>query len=283
MARLNYYSILAIEPNANQEEIRKAYRKLVRRYHPDVNSDKNATEKFKLITEAYDVLSDPKKRFIYDQLGDNYKEFSRQNPFTNANQADSFDDIFDQFGNVKDFFNDFFRRKETERQPVDFIADLELSLSDAYHGGKKDIAINGSRYRIFLKRGFPDGIQLKINGERVRDNDGNIGNLFIKLLIKPHSIFERKGNDLYATLNVDLFRAILGGEVVLTQFRKKFIVIIPTETKNNEVLLVKNKGMPVFEKEDKFGDLYLKIQVQYPKNLTTKEKELVQQLINMRR
>jgi curved DNA-binding protein len=303
----DYYKILGINKNSSEEEIKKAYKKLALQYHPDKNpGNKEAEEKFKEINEAYEVLSDPEKRKKYDELGanwDKYKNFdfnNYQQGSTNY-QYDSFDlgDIFGQAGSspFSDFFRMFFGSNfnfdniytqssnrqsrtanyRTQSRPSEYSTDITITLEEAYHGTKKILNINNKQIRVPIKPGIRDGQILRIKKESHNIPNLN-GDLLINIHIAKHPKFERKGDDLYTEVEMDLFSALLGGEIIVPTLDKPVKVKLKECTQPEEILRVKDKGMPNYENPNKHGDLFIKIKVNFPKKLSNEQRKLIQKL-----
>ena len=284
----DYYTILGVEKNASQEAIKKAYRKLAVKYHPDKNSgDKNAESKFKEIAEAYEVLNDSQKREKYDHLGANWNKFGQDgssagynwSPYGSGRQYS--DDIFGDV-NFSDFFSSFFGDNEWQGAAQgagaarDLHADLHITLEDAFNGGAKVININGEKIKIKLKPGVEDGHSLRLKGKGSASPSGVRGDLYLKVNINPDPIYQLKGADLYREIVVDIYTAILGGKITVNTLHGAVSVALPAGTANGKVLRLKNKGMP--QPGNYFGDLYLTVHVQIPTSLTQQEKELFEQL-----
>jgi curved DNA-binding protein len=289
----DYYKVLGVEKNATQEEIKKAYRKLAVKYHPDKNvGDKQAEEQFKLINEANEVLSDPEKRKKYDELGANWKQYENQ-PFGGSGgqgrryqQEGDFNDIFGNGGGFSDFFEAFFGRssgrksqRDTQYKGQDFQAEVGITLEEAHHGTVRVIQVDDEKLRITIKPGVDDGQLLRVKGKGGQgSNEKYRGDLYVRVKILPHTIYSRKGDDLYAKQNIDLYTAVLGGEVMVNTINGTIKVTIPAGTVNGKTIRIKGKGMPVNESNDQFGDLYLELHILTPSNLTDKEKQLFEQL-----
>jgi len=295
----DYYKTLGVDKKASQEEIKKAYRKLAVQYHPDKNvGNKEAEEKFKLINEAHEVLSDPEKRKKYDELGENWNKFQGQpgsgsawSDFGNGQQGrryqqqGDFNDIFGGSG-FSDFFEAFFgkgggRRTQTENQykGQDFEAEATITLEEAWHGTSRIIQLNDEKLRITVKPGVYDGQLLRIKGKGGEGStDKYRGDLYVRIRILPHAVFTRKNDDLHAIQNIDLYTAVLGGDTLVKTLSGTVKVAIAAGTPNGKTLRIKGKGMPVSDASGTFGDLYLKLEVMIPTNLTEKEKQLFEQL-----
>ncbi|MEX2335976.1 MAG: J domain-containing protein [Fulvivirga sp.] len=306
----DYYNVLGVDKNASQEEIKKAYRKLAVKYHPDKNpNDKAAEDKFKEISEAYEVLGSAEKRKKYDQLGTNWRDFqdsgrgqgdfdwSRSASGDQRGRGQSYtyegDNIFGDT-DFSDFFQSIFgaqgagfggraggrsRRQAPSGQDVQ--ADLDISLEEAFHGGAKLFSINGEKIRIKLKPGVKaeETLRLKDKGVALSAN-GPRGDLYLKIHINPHPRYERKGDDLYYDLPLDLYTAILGGKTEISTLHGALKINIPKGTSNGKVLRLKGKGMPRKDSSS-FGDLYAKISVKIPDHLSAEEEELFKRLQEM--
>lgn len=294
----DYYKILGVEKNASQDEIKRAYRKLALKYHPDKNSgNKQAEEKFKNISEAYEVLGDTKKRQKYDQLGRNWssfndkQHFSGRNPFGNFNFGQGasyvevdYNDLLSGKSQFSEFFNTFFGsgRQKTNfgnsrgnHKRSKYQTSMELTLEEAYSGTSRIIQYNNKKIRITIKPGAYDEQTLRVKGNsNLQNND----DLHIKIKILKHPKFLRKDDDLYLNQKIDLFTAVLGGEIIVETINGKVKLPIPAGTQNDKTFRLKNKGMPVYQNENKYGNLYVKIKVEIPKNLTEKQLSLFTEL-----
>ena len=300
----DYYKILGVEKTASVEDIRKAFRKLAMKYHPDKNpNNKIAEDKFKEINEANEVLSNPDKRKRYDEFGENweYAEKSgggrqqqqqgrgggQQYNFTADDFADDehFKDIFEKFfggGGTGGFGSQGFNTNRTTRG-VSLEAELQILLADSFHGVKRILELENQQIAITLKRGVRDGQKIRVPEKGGRGvNGGKNGDLFITIRLVRDPFIERNGDDLYQTLNVPLYSALLGGKVNLKAFHGEKNITIKEGTENNTTLRLRGLGMPKYENPTEFGDLYAKINITLPKNLTEKEKELFKELAEMR-
>lgn len=298
----DYYHVLGVGKKASQEEIKKAYRKLAVKYHPDKNQGvKSAEEKFKEISEAYQVLSDPEKRKQYDKLGANWKQYQHSgfnpgNPppgrgrgrtYSYETNGDS-SDYFDASG-FSDFFESFFGRGRNQQRggfenvdfefpPGDLTGEISVSLEEAYHGTERIIDLGGEKIKIKIKPGAYDGLTLRARGKGQKSASGKAGDLHLNIKVQPNSMYERKGDDLYMEAPVDLFTALLGGKQEVTSISGKINIIIKEGTQNGKVVRLKGKGMPVYGKSGQHGDLYVKLLVKLPEHLSPSQKELIQKL-----
>ncbi|MDR7132444.1 curved DNA-binding protein [Algoriphagus sp. 4150] len=302
MAFIDYYSILGIAKNATEADIKKAYRKQARKYHPDVNpDDKEAELKFKEVNEANEVLSDPEKRKKYDKYGQDWKhadqfeqagassgrqQRSQGNPgggfgegaYTEADYSDFFESMF---GGTSGGFRQGGRSTKFKGQ--DFHAELQLTIHDAYQTRKQVLTVNGENIRLTIAAGIADGQTIKIKGKGAPGiNGGPSGDLYIKFMIKNDTKFAREGDNLYATLEVDLYTAMLGGEIVADTFDGKVKLKVPSETQTGTKVRLKGKGFPVYKKEGEFGDLILTYSIKNPTKLTAEEKKLFEELQKLR-
>jgi curved DNA-binding protein len=304
MAYKDYYQILGINKNASSEEIRKAYRRLAAKYHPDKNpNDSAAAEKFKEINEAHQVLGNSEKRKMYDQFGEDWKHYKqtgqdfdrskyakqkggeRRRYHTNFDFGDIFgrsspDDLFDiLFGQG---FTETAGRQKREFNGADLTAEITITLEEAYQGITKLFNTNGQTIKLNIHRGIKDKQILRLPGKGASGfGGGKNGDLLLIIKIIAHPNFQRKENDLYCDLSVDLYTAVLGGKVNLKTLKGTIKVNIPQETEGDKILRLTGLGMP-FYNNNRYGDLYVKILVQIPKGLNKKELELFQELKRMR-
>ena len=289
MEFVDYYKILGIDKQASAEEIKKAYRKLARKMHPDLNpSDKEAHKKFQEINEANEVLSDPEKRKKYDQYG---KDWQHADQFEKAKQsqqrrpgsgAGAFGDTYSN-DDFSDFFTSMFggsgRKRQTKFKGQDYTAELKLSLKDACTTHQQTLTVNGKNIRITIPAGIENGQVIKLNGYGAPGgNGGPAGDLYITFVIANDDKFKRLGNDLYVTEEIDLYTALLGGEKIIDTLNGKIKLTINPETPNNSKIRLKGKGVPVYKKEGESGDLYITWVVKLPTNLTEKQKEFFNEL-----
>lgn len=295
MAFIDYYKILGIDKKATESEIKKAYRKLARKFHPDVNpNDKEAEKKFKAINEANEVLSNSENRKKYDKYGKDWKHaeefekaqqqqqsqraYSQQRssgPYTDSDYSDFFESMFGGGG----------RRSQSVRyRGQDFNAELHLDLRDVYTTHKRTLTVNGKNIRLTIPAGVKNGQVIKIKekgGEGI--NGGPNGDLFIQFTIQNNTAFKRDNNNLYTTANIDLYTAVLGGEITVDTFNGKVKLKVKPETQNGTQVKLKGKGFPIYKKEGEFGDLYITYNVLIPTKLNAKEKELFHELLNLRK
>ena len=289
---IDYYKILGIDKNATQDVIKKAYRRLARNHHPDLNpNDKNAKSKFQQINEANEVLSDPEKRKKYDQYG---KDWQHAEQFEKAqkNQMQSSgsfrtEDSWPQFeGDFSDFFESLFGRnartgssRQVKYRGEDYTAELHLSLLDAYETHKQTLTVNGKTIRITIPAGIENGQTIKISGHGGPGiNGGPNGDLYIAFSIANHPIIKRLGNNLYTSVDLDLYTAVLGGEITIDTLDGKVKLNVKPETQNGSKVKLTGKGFPVYKSEGKFGDLIITYTIKIPINLTARQKVLFTEL-----
>ena len=305
MAFIDYYSILGLDKNASADDIKKAYRRLARKYHPDVNpNDPEAHAKFQQINEANEVLSDPEKRKKYDAYGENWQhaeeyEQARQRQAQNGGFASGADfgggSYRYDFGTDGDFgaggFSDFFEnlfggharssRRSAGYKGGDYTAELHLSLRDAARTHKQTLGVNGRNIRITVPAGMADGQVIKLKGQGGPGaNGGPAGDLYITFVVEPDPVFTRRGNDLYATADIDLYTAVLGGEATIDTLDGKVKLKVAPETQNGTKVRLRGKGFPVYKQEGQCGDLIVTYNVKLPAHLTERQKELFRQLAN---
>ena len=297
----DYYKILGVSKTASQDEIKKAYRKLAVKYHPDKNpDDRKAEEKFKEISEANDVLGDPAKRKQYDELGENWKYYQQQG---NAQQRGGFDrsqwanagrqggnfnaeDIFGQGnGDFSDFFESFFGSGGQQRtyRGGDYQASLSITLDEAFHGVTKQISLENKPLNLKIKPGIADGQILRLKGKGATGpNGGEPGDLLLTIQVAPHAVFERKGNDLYFDQPLDLYTAVLGGKISVHTIDKTISMNVPAGTDSGKTFRLKEMGMPHYGHQTARGDAYVRVQLQVPKQLSEEERGLFIQLSKLK-
>ena len=295
MAYIDYYKILGIERSATQDDVKKAYKKLARKYHPDLNpNDPDAHRKFQEINEAHEVLGDPEKRKKYDQYGENWKhadEFESQRQqyrsyqdgqegytyWTESSDGSGFSDFFEQlFGGMGGKKS---QRSRYVFRGEDYTTELQVSLADAAKTHKQIITVNGKNLRITIPAGIANGQTIKLKGQGGPGvNNGPAGDLYITFAIPEDARFKRAGDDLYVTVPLDLYKAILGGEQIVDTLDGKVKLQIKPGTQNNTKVRLKGKGFPVYKEEGKFGDLIVTYSIDIPTNLTDKQKELFREI-----
>lgn len=315
----DYYKTLGVERNASQDEIKKAFRKLARQYHPDMNKgDKGAEEKFKEVNEANEVLSDPDKRQKYDQFGSHWQQYGRAggrpedfnwNPWQQSgggySQQVSQEELEQMFGNLGGMggaggFSDFFETlfggasrgggMNYGRQPIqrqrgqDAEHTVEITLEEAHQGTQRLLQWeDGRKIEAKIPVGVKNGSKVRLRGQGGRGaRGGQSGDLFLKVKILPHPLFERDGDNLRTKVPVGLFDALLGGEIEVTGINRNVKLKIPPETDNGQTFRLKGLGMPNLREPEKIGDLLVKVEVKLPKNLTKEEKQGFHELRRLR-
>jgi curved DNA-binding protein len=297
MAFIDYYQVLGVPKTATEKEVKDAYRKLARKHHPDLNpNDPEANKRFQQLNEANEVLSDPEKRKKYDKYGENwqhgeeYEKYQKEQqahqqyePFTGGHASS-----FEGFGS--DDFSDFFQSmfgqsgrsaggRQAKFRGQDFNAELHLDLKGVAESHKQTLTVNGKNIRLTIPAGVENGQTIKIAGHGGPGvNGGPGGDLYITFVIADDPGFKRNGSDLYATTKLDLYTAVLGGEVTINTLNGKVKIKVKPETQNGTKVKLKGKGMPVYKKENVFGDLYVTYDIQVPTNLTDKQKKLFEEL-----
>ena len=295
MVFVDYYKILGIDKTATPKDIKNAYRKLARKHHPDLNpNDKDAKKNFQLVNEANEVLSDPEKRKKYDEYGNDWQhaeEFEKQKQYRHPGSSGSGSrgtrSSGAQYGgDFSEFFESMFggaadgsRGRSMKYRGEDYTSELHLELVDANTTHQQTISVNGQKIRITVPAGIENGQTIKISGHGSPGiNGGPNGDLYITFSIANHSIFKRLGDNLYATVELDLYTAVLGGEIILDTLNGKVKLKVKPETQNGSKVKLKGKGFPVYKNEGQFGDLLVTYSIRIPTNLTDHQKELFTQL-----
>ena len=292
MAFVDYYKVLGIDKNAAEKEIKNAYRKLARKYHPDVNpNDKDAHAKFQEINEANEVLSDTVKRKKYDEYGKDWKH-ADQFEQAKSNRGQQYASSGESFsgGSGERDFSDFFSsmfgggsgssgRQQVKYRGQDFNAELHLNLRDAYTSHQQTLTVNGKNIRITIPAGIENDQTIKIKGHGGQgQNQGQNGDLYINFKIANDPDFKREGNNLYTTSKIELYTAVLGGETTINTLSGKVKLKVSAGTQNGAKVKLKGKGFPVYKRDGEFGDLYVNYQVMIPATLTEQQEELFKQL-----
>jgi curved DNA-binding protein len=317
----DYYQILGVNRSANDEEIKKAYRKLARKHHPDVNpGDKKAEERFKDINEAYQVLSDADKRKKYDQFGAEWQQYERMGGrpedfdwsryggrpgggqgYTRTVSPEEFEQMFGGGGGFSDFFEALFGGamrgqrggfegfsgggQSRPRIGQDIEHTVEVTLEEAFHGATRSLQYeDGRRIEVKIPRGARTGSRIRYSGQGGQGaGGGTAGDLFLKVEVLPHELFQRDGDDLKVSVPVDLYTAVLGGQVEVPTLERNVRLTIPAETANGRVFRLRGQGMPAAREATRRGDLFVTAEVQLPGQLSDREKELFAELRELRR
>ncbi len=307
----DYYKILGVDKNADEKEIKRAYRRLAREFHPDVNpGDPQAEEKFKQINEAYEVLSDPEKRAKYDRFGASWQRYQQMggdpggfdwsqwtSGFPGGTRVEFGGDLGDLFGGAggfSDFFNtlfgnmgirtDAFRQGRRAARGRDLEQPVEITLEEAFHGTRRILEKDGRRLEVKIPPGVKTGSRIRIAGEGGRGGSGMpAGDLYLKVRVRPHPRFTRKGDNLHTQVDLDLYTAILGGTVRVPTLEGDVSLKIPPETQSGRTFRLRGKGMPRLKQPKQRGDLYVKVQVRLPQNLSEREKQLFRELASLRK
>lgn len=316
----DYYEILGVKKDASASDIKKAYRRLARKYHPDVNPDDDtAEERFKDVNEAYEVLSDKEKREKYDRFGSQWRQYERSGgrpedfdwsqwqtqPGAGAGYRsvtpEEFEQIFGGAGGFSDFFEtlfggrtqagagfgarpggaDPFRQSRSRRRPGrDLEQSVNISLEEAFHGASRNIQFEGGRtIQAQIPPGVRTGSRVRLSGQgQPGVAGGEAGNLYLAVHVLPHERFRREGDDLHVSVPVDLYTMLLGGSASVSSIDRQVMLTIPAETENGRVFRLSGLGMPQLKSPDRRGDLYATVEVELPKNLNDKEKELLREL-----
>jgi curved DNA-binding protein len=316
----DYYKILGVEKNATEKDIKKVYRRLARQYHPDVNpGDKAAETHFKEINEAYEVLSDADKRRKYDELGQNYQNWqqtggqpggfdwaqwaaqggagARGGPGARVNGQPAgtrveYGDINDLFGGsgFSDFFESIFggAGARTGQTPApargrDLEHEVDVSLEEAFHGAQRLMEVDGRRLEVKIPAGVKTGSRVRVAGEGMANGRGNArGDLYLRVNVLPNATFERRGDDLYCETTVDMFTALLGGEAHVPTMTGTVSLRIPAGTQSGRTFRLAGQGMPKLRTPQERGDLYAKVRVKLPEQLSEREQGLVREWAQIR-
>ncbi|NDJ77428.1 MAG: J domain-containing protein [Chloroflexi bacterium] len=306
----DYYRVLGVDRDASSSDIRKAYRRLARQYHPDVNpDDKQAEEKFKEINEAYEVLSDDEKRQKYDQLGRSYQQWQRMGGQPGgfdwsgwmSGQPGGFrvDYMNDDLGGG-DPFSDFFRsifggsagqrrssgRRQVHRQPIrgqDLEVTAQITLDEAYHGTHRIVQVGDRELNVTIPRGAREGTRVRLRGQGERGYaGGQAGDIYVIVSEVEHPVFRREGDDLHLDLKVPLYTAVLGGELPIQTLDGEVVLRIQPGTQSGQGIRLRGKGMPRLRQENQMGDLYAHILIQVPAKLSRQERRLFEELRALR-
>ena len=308
----DYYKTLSVEKNATGAQIKKAYRKLARELHPDMNpGNKKAEERFKQINEAYEVLSDPERRRKYDQLGTSYQQYQRRggdprgfdwSQWTGGqpggNVRVEYSDLGDLFGgDFSDFFTsifggagagqDVFRRASRSASSPgvrgrDAEQEVEITLEEAFAGTARVLSKDGQRIEVKLPAGASTGTKVRLKGQGTSGLGGPAGDLYLVVKVLPHDTFERDGDDLRCKLPVDLYTVVLGGEAIVHALGGDIKLKIPAETQSGRTIRLAGQGMPHLRDAKTRGDLLVQVQVIIPQKLTERERELFRELAKLR-
>lgn len=294
----DYYALLSIDKTAGSDEIKKAYRKLARKYHPDVNpGNEEASQLFNEINEAHAVLTDPDRRAKYDQLEASWRlhqqnksdqDFDWDQWLTNPDSTSTeLETEEGEPGSYSDFFVAIFKNiGQTPSLALsgrDYTQEVEISLEEAFNGATRILRIGGRRLEVKIPRGVKTGTKIRVRGEGGQaQGDGPKGDLYLEIKISPHPLFEQVGDDLYVELPVDLYTAVLGGEAMVPMLKGKIKLRIPPETHSGRTFRLKGLGMPNLKHPDERGDIYAKVMIRVPENLTDEEIALFEELADLR-
>lgn len=305
----DYYEILRVSPDADEQTIKQAYRKLARQHHPDVNpGNKEAEEKFKTINEAYQALSSPEQRKKYDELRDQYqrwqqsgrnpRDFNWQNwaaqPGQEANvqyaTPEDLEDLFGSEGAFSDFFSTIFGQARGRTAPTgprkgqDVEAIVELSLEEAYHGASRTFQIGDRRIEARIPPGVRTGSRVRLSGQgEPGRNGGSAGDVYLIVRLLPHPTFELEGDDLYTRMSIDFYTAVLGGEAQVPTLDRPVTLKIPPKTQTDRTFRIRGKGMPKPKEPGARGHLYARVRVILPENMTDQELNALRELAEGRR
>ena len=293
MAFIDYYKVLGVSPDASDADIRKAYRKLAKKYHPDINKDDaHAQEKFQAINEANEVLGNPEKRKKYDEYGENWRhadEFeaqrreyeARSRNYGTQGYGGEWENFVHSSGDTagfSDFFEQLFGRgrRRTDGRGSDLQATLSIPLREAAVTHKRSFSINGENIRITVPAGIADGQKIRLKGHGAPLSNGNRGDLYITFSIEPDNTFTRTGNDLHTTVATNIFTLLIGGETTVETLDGTVRVSIKAGTQPGTKLRLKGKGFPLYKRSGEHGDLIVTLNAIVPQ-LNDKQKELIKQ------
>jgi curved DNA-binding protein len=307
----DYYKILGVKKDASEKEIKKAFRRLARQYHPDVNpDDSQAEERFKEINEAHEVLSDSEKRKKYDQLGADWQRWQQrggrpgdfdwgqwtagrpgERVHVRYGTPEDLEDLFGGGSPFSDFFSQIFGGMgggpnsggfQYEMRPQrgrDYEQPVEITLHEAYHGTARILQMDGQRLEIRIPAGAKTGTRVRMSGQGATGvGGGPAGDLYLRVTVLPDPRFERKGDDLHTSVTADLFTLVLGGEIRVPTMTGEVALRVPSGTQNGRTFRLRGKGMPHLRQPDQHGDLYAKIEVRLPTDLSPEQRELFEQL-----
>lgn len=279
----DYYQILGVNKNATKKEIKKAYRRLASQYHPDRNQSPTAEDKLKEINEAYEVLGDENKRATYDRLGRHYHRFGNRAGNVNYDQVnlDDLSELFGGAGGFSDFFASIFGNGAAQQpaaQPLrrDRQTEVEITLEEAYQGTSRVLVdADGNRFTAKIPAGVRSGTRVRMRG---KGSDG--GDLYVTVNIRPHELYQtiEDSNDLRTTVKTPLLTAVLGGKVRVETLKGTVSLKIMPGTQGGQTLRLRGRGMPDVHRSGRFGDLFAKIEIEIPTQLSERERQLYEQL-----
>lgn len=308
----DYYRILGVEKSASSDDVKKAYRSLARKYHPDVNpNDPDAERRFKEINEAHEVLRDPEKRAKYDRLGVNWQRYQQAggdpggfdwSQWFSSGGAPGGQRVYSDYGDLEDLlgqsgFSEFFqtifggrraagagyRQEPRSVRGRDLEHPIEVTLEEAYHGATRVLQIGERRLEVKIPAGVNAGSRVRVAGEGEPGQAGaRAGDIYLTVQVLPHQRFERQGDDLRTELPVDLYTMILGGEVVVSTLRGRVSLRIPAGTRTGQTFRLRGQGMPLLRKPDQYGEMYVEVQPLLPTDLSERERELFGELAAIR-
>ena len=310
----DYYKVLGVDKNASIEDIKRTYRKLAKKYHPDKNpGNKQAEEKFKEINEANEVLSDADKKARYDRLSSSYSSwqqaggspgsfrwedlFGSGGNRTSGQRVDVNDlsDLFGEAGGFSDFFRTFFggaagrrsapsssqrarQRYAPPRPPVNYQQKVTISLYEAYQGTTRQIQLNDQKIEVKIPKGAKTGTKVRVSGVGPGNEQSRKGDLFLLIDVARDNRFSRKGDDLHIKKHIDLYSAVLGSQLEIETLAGNVLLKIPAGTQSGQKFRLKEKGMPKLKQNTSFGDLIVSIRVDTPKDLSADQKKLFEEL-----